>query len=312
MSRVQDLLKQAEQERANRNIPEATVPVTESNEPAAAPISDLPSASAKGAPVQTDAKDGVDPSEVRDALARSCAQTAWSPAPAAILLSDNGGPWAPGREEFRTLRSRLNLVRKTQHIQTLLVTSALPAEGKTFVAANLAQVMLWQREHHVLLIDGDLRASNLHASLGAPAAPGLSEYLSHDEDELAIIKRGRGPLSNLFFIPGGTPAPNASELLGNGRLKLLLERLAPAFDWIIIDSPPVIPISDARLLAELCDGVLMVVRAGTTPFNLAQRAYKEFRDSRFLAVVLNHAEKGSAYGYDHYYSYYEKRRTRQP
>jgi len=94
-------------------------------------------------------------------------------------------------------------------------------------------------------------------------------------------------------------------------LRLLLDHLAPAFDWIIIDSPPVIPISDARLLAEVCDGVLMVVRAGSTPFYMAQRAYKEFRDNRFLAVVLNHAEKGSTYGYDHYYSYYEKRGTRQ-
>jgi len=308
---MQDLLKQAEQERADCSIPEATGAVTDGDKPAVARSSGLICASGKGATVQTEAQDGGEPSEIRDALARSCTQTAWSPDPAAILLSDNGSRWAPGREEFRTLRSRLNLVRKTQHIQKLLVTSALPAEGKTFVAANLAQVMLWQREHHVLLIDGDLRASSLHVRMGAPAAPGLSDYLNDDADEVAITKQGRGPLKNLFFIPGGTPAPNASELIGNGRLRLLLDHLAPAFDWIIIDSPPVIPISDARLLAEVCDGVLMVVRAGSTPFNMAQRAYKEFRDNRFLAVVLNHAEKGSTYGYDHYYSYYEKRGTRQ-
>ncbi len=306
MSRVEDLLKKAEQEKANGKLFEATPVVTASNAPAAAPSTNLSSASAKGAPVPADAKDGADSSQVREALARSCAPTSWSPNPSTILLSHNGSLCAPGREEFRTLRSRLNLVREKQGIKRLLVTSALPEEGKTFVAANLAQVMLWQREHHVLLIDGDLRASHLHVSLGAPAVPGLADYLSNDADEFSIIKQ-REPLSNFFFIPGGKPAPNASELLGNGRLKLLLDRLAPAFDWIIIDSPPIIPVSDARLIAELCDGVLMVVRAGATPIDLARMAFNDFRDKRFLGVVLNRAAKGSRYGYDYYY---ERQRAR--
>jgi protein-tyrosine kinase len=251
-----------------------------------------PSASAKGVPVQADARDCAVSSQVREALARSCAPTSWSPDPATILLSNNGSLCAPGREEFRTLRSRLNLVRERQGIRKLLVTSPLPEEGKTFVAANLAQVMLWQREHQVLLIDADLRASRLQAVLGAPAAPGLSDYLSNEADEFSIIKQ-REPVTNFFFIPAGKPAPNASELLGNGRLKLLLERLAPAFDWIMI--------------AELCDGVLLVVQAGTTPIDLAQMAYKDFRDRRFLGVVLNRARRGSTYGYDNYY--YERQRA---
>ena len=305
MSRIQDLLKKAEQERASGKVPETTPAVTKNNTASVDPQSNSSSVSPKDAPAQKNATDDADSSRVREALAKSCAQTSWSPDPATILLSHNGSRFAPGREEFRTLRSRLNLVREKQQIQKLLVTSSLPEEGKTFVAANLAQVMLWQREHHVLLIDGDLRASHLHTFLGAPATPGLSDYLNKDADEFSIIKQ-REPLSNFFFIPGGKPALNASELLGNGRLKLLLDRLAPAFDWIIIDSPPVIPVSDARLIAELCDGVLMVVRAGSTPIELAQLAYKDFRDKRFLGVVLNRAEKGSRYGYDYYY---ERQRT---
>ncbi len=240
-----------------------------------------------------------DPAGIREALAGLSGPSAWSPDPAMVLLSDNGNLYNPGREEFRTLRSRLNLVRERQQLQKLLITSPLPEEGKTFVAANLVQAILWQGKCDVLLVDGDLRASGLHAFLGAPGAPGLSEYLSGQVDEFGSIKRG--PQKNFFFVPAGKPAPNASELIGNGRLKLLLDRLAPAFDWIIIDSPPAIPIADAKLISELCDGVLMVVRAGTTPYELAQRAYKEFREKHFVGVVLNGADSRSTYGYHHYY-----------
>jgi capsular exopolysaccharide synthesis family protein len=205
-----------------------------------------------------------------------------------------------GREEFRTLRSSLSLVRDRQQLQKLLVTSALPGEGKTLVAASLAQAILWQHQRRVLLVDADLRSSRLHRALGAPAAPGLSDYLSGDADESAII--WQGPVDNLCFISGGKPTVNASELLGNGRLKVLLERMASTFDWIIVDSPPVIPISDAKLIAELCDGVLIVVRAGATPFDLAQRAYSQFQDKRFLGIVLNRVDPRTTYGY-HYYRY---------
>jgi capsular exopolysaccharide synthesis family protein len=208
-----------------------------------------------------------------------------------------------GKEEFRSLRSSLSLVRERQTLQRLLVTSPLPGEGKTLVSAFLAGAILWQHERRVLLIDADLRSSRLHRALGAPAAPGLSDYLSGAADESSII--WRGPVDNLSFIPGGKPAENASELLANGRLKVLLERMASAFDWIIIDSPPVIPISDAKLIAELCDGVLVVVRAGSTPFDLAQRAYGQFRDKRFLGVVLNQVDPTSTYGYNRY-RYYGK------
>jgi protein-tyrosine kinase len=112
-------------------------------------------------------------------------------------------------------------------------------------------------------------------------------------------------VDNFCFISGGKPTKNANELLGNGRLKLLLERMASTFDWIIIDSPPFLPISDAKLMAELCDGVLIVVRVGATPFDVAQRAYWELREMRFLGIVLNHVDPRSIYG--DYYRYYGNR-----
>jgi receptor protein-tyrosine kinase len=181
-----------------------------------------------------------------------------------------------------------------------LITSALPEEGKTFTAANLAQAVSWQPERHILLVDADLRSSRLHLALGAPSAPGLSDYLSGKADELSIVKRGSQP--NFFFIPGGTQVSNPTELLENGRLKVLLQRMASAFDWIILDAPPVIPIPDAKVIGEYCDGVLVIVRADHTPFDLAQRAYSEFRGKSFLGVVLNRVDVRLTYGYHYYYS----------
>jgi Mrp family chromosome partitioning ATPase len=90
-------------------------------------------------------------------------------------------------------------------------------------------------------------------------------------------------------------------LISNGRLKLLVRRLAPAFDWIIFDSPPAVPVSDAQLLAEVCDGVLVIFRSGATPFDLAQRACAQFGEKQLLGVVLNRVKPNSAYG-----SYYRK------
>lgn len=235
---------------------------------------------------------------LREALAERCVPSRWSPDPTTMVPFDeqSGGT---GREEFRALRARLNLVRDRQRLQKLLITSAVPAEGKTFVAANLAQAISWQQERHVLLVDADLRASHLHVSLGAPSCPGLSDYLNGSTDEYAIVKRGSQP--NFFFIPGGRPVTNPTELLENGRFKVLLQRMASAFDWIIVDAPPAVPIPDAKVIGELCEGVLIVVRAGKTPFDLVQRAYSEFRGKPFLGVVLNRVDARLTYGYHYYY-----------
>ena len=245
------------------------------------------------------ADDSSDSVSLRDELIARCLPSRWSPNPASMVRFD-GDADGSGREEFRGLRARLNLVRERQHLQRLLITSAVPAEGKTFIAANLAQAVSWQEERHVLLIDGDLRSSHLHLALGAPSAPGLSDYLNGSADEFAVIKRGTRP--NFFFIPGGRPVSNPTELLENGRMKGLMERMASAFDWIIVDAPPVVPIPDAKVIGEMCDGVLIVVRAAHTPFDLAQRAYSEFRGKSFLGVVLNQVEARLTYGYHYYYA----------
>ena len=150
------------------------------------------------------------------------------------------------------------------------------------------------------MIDGDLRASRLHLPLGAPSTPGLSDYLRCEADVYQIMQRGTD--ANLFLIPGGTLVSNPSELLHSKAMETLLERLTPLFDWVIIDSPPAIAVHDASILADMCDGVLFVVRSGVTDFEIAQKAVSEFPDKSLLGVILNRVERGESYA-DYYYGY---------
>ncbi|MGH9398242.1 MAG: CpsD/CapB family tyrosine-protein kinase [Terriglobia bacterium] len=229
----------------------------------------------------------------------ACPVAPWKPDPQTVLFS-NPGVRQLGMEEFRTLRTHLSQMREKLPLQTILVTSALPGEGKTFVAVNLAQAFVQQRGRRVLLLDCDLRLSRAHALLGAARSPGLSEFLQGKAEVSEIIQRGTP--DNLFLIPGGVGASNPTELVGNGRLKGLLHRLAPLFDWIVMDSPPCVPLSDASLLADLSDGVLMVVQSGKTPFDMAQKGSRQFRDKRLLGVVLNQVAPQTAYSAYYYHA----------
>jgi protein-tyrosine kinase len=232
-------------------------------------------------------------------LVKKCAHPKWNPDPRSSVFH-SGDTQKIGAERFRTLRSRLYQIAGTQKIKKIVVTSSIPAEGKTFVAANLASSIVRQNDRRVLLIDADLRASRLHLVLGAPVAPGLTDYLRGEADEFAVIQQGSE--SNLLFIPGGSPVSNPSELLLGERMKRLLERVTPIFDWVILDSPPALPVHDASMLADLCDGVLFVVRAGQTDCAMAEKASSEFRDKNLLGVVLNCVDKGDSYG-TYYYGY---------
>ncbi len=206
-----------------------------------------------------------------------------------------------GAEQFRTLRSRVYDLRETAPLKKILITSAIAGEGKTFVASNFAQAITREKDRRVLLIDGDLRKPRLHIPLGAPLSPGLSDYLRNEMDEVSLIQHGQE--GNLCFIAGGDETTHASELLSNGRMQKLLDRLAPLFDWVIIDSPPCLPVADAAVLAGLCDGVLLVVRAKYTPSAMAQKARKELQKRNVVGVVLNAVEKEGMYESCYSYGY---------
>jgi capsular exopolysaccharide synthesis family protein len=226
-----------------------------------------------------------------------CANPGWRLNLERNVFIDPSAPPAV-REQFRTLRSRLYQVRDKQPLRTLLVTSSLPGEGKTFVANNLAHALSRQQNCRVLLIDADLRRPDLHTGFGAPNSPGLAEYLKGEATEVTVIQKGLP--ENLCFIPGGNKPENPAELLANGRLKSLLETIGPVFDWVILDSPPTLPVSDALMLAELCDGVLTVIRAAQTGFDSAQKSCQQLREKNLIGVALNCADDAAAYG--SYYS----------
>ena len=210
-----------------------------------------------------------------------------------IFLSDETN--AVSQELFRTLRSRLYQLRGTNSLEVIVVCSAVPGEGKTFVSANLAHAFAQQSDRRALVIDADIRrAGGLSTLLGAPSTPGLTDYLLGEQSAENIIQTG--PLENLYFIPCGKRVATPGELIGNSKFVALIEQLRPAFDWIIIDTPPVLPISDARAIADLSDGVLMVVNARSTPAHLAKRGVREFRRDSLLGVALNRmADPPSAY-----------------
>jgi len=123
-----------------------------------------------------------------------------------------------------------------------------------------------------------------------------------ERDEISVLQQGS--MENLFVIPGGQPVSNAAELVANGKLKTLMARMESMFDWIIVDSPPAALVSDASLLGNFCDGVLMVVRSNVTSAEAARRARLEFAPEQLLGVVLNGIEpKASAYAIYHYPAY---------
>ncbi len=306
MSRIHDALKKAEEEKMSGKNP-AMMPVADSVSSVAEPM--VESAAPVKAPIPVTRHPEVESPGAADALLHGCTTVSWRPDRRVALFMDASSQVAPGMEEFRTLRARLFQMRAKKPLKTVLVSSALPDEGKSFVAGNLAQVFAKQRGGKTLLVDCDLRKPQLHEMLGAPKSPGVSEYLQGKVDELSIVQKST--YDDLFFIPGGEVGPNTPELIGNGRLKLLLQHVTPMFSWIVIDSSPTVPVSDASRLAEFCDGVILVVRAAVTPASMADMAKREFRDTPILGVVLNQVPRSEPTYSKYYYTQYGQKHSKR-
>ena len=220
----------------------------------------------------------------------------WDPQMSSLpALEERGG----GVEQFRSLRSHVSEFRDHKPLKTLLVSSGLPGEGKSFITANLALSFARHKGNRVLRIDGDMRRSSLHRLLGAPREPGLTEYLSGEASLLEVMQRPQPSLglpippglSSLPFIGGGKYDDKAGDLAANSRFAELLRTVSPVFDWIIVDSSPVNLVSDAVSLAHSCDGVLLVCREGVTRYKTAQQAQIQFKSANVLGFVLNAVHK---------------------
>lgn len=278
MSRIHDALKIAESsmdllnaDRVDTHAPDArrlmdvSSTSVEDEIPAA---TDLPPRAAKRSP----------------SVLSDCPAQAWR-LDSRRLLSFDGNHLEKPVEEFRGLRARLYQLREKQALRSLLVTSALRGEGKSFVASNLARVLALQAGCRVLLIDADLRGRHLHTRFGTYVSPGLSEYLLDEVEDLETLQRGKA--ENLFLIPSGRAVAGPTEVIANGRFRALLSRMAALFDWIIVDSPSAVPVSDACSLSNCCDGVLMVVRSKSTPIEIVRKGLEKFPEEALVGVVLN-------------------------
>jgi capsular exopolysaccharide synthesis family protein len=239
------------------------------------------------------------------------ARHSWTPSVASFpTLADRGA----GVEQFRRLRSRIYQARYEAPLKTILVSSGMPSEGKSFIVANLAICLARNSVNNILLIDGDLRRPTLHSLLDAPDTPGLSEYLAGTAELKNVLQRNRssktidssggGSISNLTFVPSGKCGDNSSELVANHRIDELIATLSPHFDWILIDSPPVLAVTDAVELSRAADAVLLVARGARTPYDVAQRTQATFSNSRILGFVLNDTKEIPRRGYN-YYDYYQ-------
>lgn len=212
-------------------------------------------------------------------------------------------PKSPIAEAYRMIRTNVQLSQAGGNIKCLLITSPGPGEGKSTTAANLGTTLA-QMGFKTLLVDTDLRRPTLHRFFNMDKKPGLSNMLV-GSPEADHIQRA-GDIEHLYLLPSGILPPNPSELLGSQRMKILLEHLKERFDFVILDSPPVIAVTDAQVIAPATDGVLLVVRAGVSQVDAIKRtkALLSPPKARLLGVVLNDARAEHTYGsYYYYYNY---------
>src|SRR5437667_11638118 len=219
------------------------------------------------------------------------------------LLIDVSRPHEAPMEEFRTLRTRLNHMKSLQPIHTVVVTSPSPAEGKSITATNLALAQAHLAGNTTLLADFDFRRPLVHTLFGLDRSPGITDFLLGKAPLHRAIKKIAG--TNLFVIPAGEAVINPLELLNLREVKHLVDCLPTLFNWIILDSPPLLFAADANLLSTLCHGTLLVVRIGHTTIDSVTRAMQSLCNNNVLGIVVNGARRGELYSkYTYYHSYY--------
>ncbi len=213
-------------------------------------------------------------------------------------------------EMIRGLRAKVEHRIEMAGIRALGVTSAVAGEGKTKTALHLAINMASTGRKKVLLMDLDLRKSDIAKELRIPAVPGLGEYLSGSisREEIIRITSIRG----LYLLPGGKPLHSPVDMIAGEKFRTYLTELREHFDLLILDTPPILPVPDAITISEQLDAFLMVYRLGFTPHKLLQQAVDELGAEKILGVVLNGDEKKSDRYYSRYYgSYYKSSYTKR-
>lgn len=202
-------------------------------------------------------------------------------------------------EQYRRLAATLHNAKLANGLRSVMVTSARPADGKTLTAINLAIVLAESYRSRVLLVDADLRRPSIPSVLEIGTGAGLSEALRAPvEQKLALV-----PVTpRLTILPAGQPIANSIDALTSPRMRQVLDEAVTRFDWVILDAPPVGPATDARLLTQMVEGTLFVIRSGKTQYADVQQALDALGRERILGVVLNGVDEPTG-GADHDYHY---------
>ena len=215
-------------------------------------------------------------------------------------------PKAISAEAYRSLRTNIKYSAIDNDIKTIVITSSIPGEGKSTVAGNLA-FSFSDAGYKVLIIDCDLRKPSLHRKFGISNNFGLTDLLI----EKTAVKEGIKQISkNLSIITSGSIPPNPSEILGSNAFSNLIEIVKQSFDYILIDTPPLIPVTDAQILSKAADGTILVVRSGKTKAKILMQGYEKLKEVNAYVIgsVLNDTNISNK---DSYYYYYEEDKKRK-
>ncbi len=195
-------------------------------------------------------------------------------------------------EQYRLLRSKLSSLNGSHTNNVLAITSARKGEGKSLTSVNLAIVMAEDTKKKILLIDGDMRKPSIHTFFNCKGEYGLADLLSNRCDiDLAVVPSG---IKNLTLLLAGGPLESTSDLLAASVFREIIEKIRKRFDYIIIDSPPIIPFADMNIISDVVDGILLVVRAEKTPKEMILEALKTLNKENVIGVVFNDSKKKMA------------------
>lgn len=219
-----------------------------------------------------------------------------------VCLTDKGSPAA---EAFRLLKVRLRHYRKDKPLKKLLITSTVPREGKSFAAANLGCALGSGSQEKVLLVGGDLRHPSLSYLFGVTEKSGLCDFLRGKRALTSSIYHLKE--AGIWLLPAGNAEGDPLDIIQSTKLPSLIEQLAGWFDWVIIDSPPVLPLADTTTFARLADGILLVARRDVTEKRKLKKGLEAIDSSKIIGALLNSSNSATNTDY-----YYYSRRTGVP
>lgn len=216
--------------------------------------------------------------------------------PRLVALGDTESPTA---EAFRLLGVRLRHLRRDKRFRKLLITSTIPQEGKSTISANLGCTLAAASQQRVLLLEGDIRRPSLTGMFRLPGSRGICDYLRGEAGiEQCLFRMEQ---AGLWILPAGVAQDNPLDLMQSTRLPALIDQLATWFDWVVIDSPPILPLADTSVWARIADAILLVTRHGTTEKRKLKRGLEAIDPNKLIGAVLN-SSTGS--GESDYYYYY--------